>query len=326
MRFAVAISGLLLAAGASALALQEPPYRVRVDVPLVSIEAFVDDVTGKPVTNLKREDFIILEDGQPREITNFSSAETPYHLLLLFDRSASTQNQWPFLLQAVGRLVRQLGEQDRVALAAFDAKPEMVLDWRAPGAMARQTLNMRTNGSGTDVYKALEWAAEETREIKGRKGIVVFTDGIDNRLDSELVRAAGNDVVFRQPAEDGDFEKVLKAVMRAGLPYYFVAINTDVNAGPGVLTTGFEFQRSRQARLRMELVAGRSHGSIYFPTSLPEVGELYERIGRELGNSYSLGFVPASLNDGRFRRVEVRVRTTGMRVTQTRDGYYAGQP
>jgi Ca-activated chloride channel family protein len=312
------IAGLTIGAAG-----QQQPYRVRVDAPHVSLDVFVDDITGKPITTLTREDFTVFEDGQPREITNFSSAETPYNLLLLFDRSSSTQNRWQFLLRAVSRMMEQLGPRDRVALAAFDNKPEMLISWTTPESGSR--LRIRTEGEGTDVYRALEWAAKELRNIKGRKGVLVFTDGIDDRLAKDLVRFDANrEPRIPTPAEDRDFGKVLETVMQSTSPFYFVAVNTDRNSGPEILTSTFELQMRTQARLRMELVADRSNGDIYFPKSLDEVEELYSKIGRELGNSYAIGFTPGSTEaDGKPHRIEVRVRDRGMRVTQSREEYLA---
>src|SRR5260370_18630735 len=45
---------------------------VRISVTLVQVDAVVTDDKGKQVTDLKPEDFQILEDGRPHRITNFS--------------------------------------------------------------------------------------------------------------------------------------------------------------------------------------------------------------------------------------------------------------
>jgi VWFA-related protein len=55
---------------------QAPTFRVTVDA--IEIEAFVVDEQGKPVTGLKREDFEILEDGKPQNITSFSRVDIPF--------------------------------------------------------------------------------------------------------------------------------------------------------------------------------------------------------------------------------------------------------
>jgi len=55
---------------------QVPTFRVNVDA--IEIEAFVIDEQGKPVTGLTREDFEILEDGKPQNITSFSQVDIPF--------------------------------------------------------------------------------------------------------------------------------------------------------------------------------------------------------------------------------------------------------
>jgi len=56
-----------------------PPGVIRITVNLVQVDAVVTDSKGRQVTNLKPEDFEILEDGRPQTITNFSyiSVATP---------------------------------------------------------------------------------------------------------------------------------------------------------------------------------------------------------------------------------------------------------
>ena len=72
MRRGVAILAIGLVA-ASMLA--QSAGQLRVDVQLVSLNFAVDDSAGRPVLDLGRDDFTVLEDGQPREIKTFESAE-----------------------------------------------------------------------------------------------------------------------------------------------------------------------------------------------------------------------------------------------------------
>src|SRR5690242_20030457 len=45
---------------------------IRITVNLVQVDAVVTDSKDKPVTNLEKGDFVILQDGKPQAITNFS--------------------------------------------------------------------------------------------------------------------------------------------------------------------------------------------------------------------------------------------------------------
>ena len=55
------------------LALQEAPYSEVVDVWRHNLDVIVTDREGRPVTGLTARDFEVLEDGKPREITNFAA-------------------------------------------------------------------------------------------------------------------------------------------------------------------------------------------------------------------------------------------------------------
>src|SRR5215471_20570397 len=60
-------------ASQSRVSKEEP---VRISVTLVQVDAVVNDRKGRLVTDLKPEDFEILEDGRPQKITNFSYIST----------------------------------------------------------------------------------------------------------------------------------------------------------------------------------------------------------------------------------------------------------
>jgi VWFA-related protein len=303
----------------------QEPVQLKVDVQLVTLDVYVDTTAGKPVTNLGREDFALFEDGEPRDIRNFESAENPYNILLLFDRSSSTEEQWPFLVRSISGFMQQLPPQHRVALAAFDDKPVMLAGWKSAADFNRQGFEIGTENSGTDVYGALEWASQELRKVKGRKGVIVFTDGVDNRLSKKLVSFDRSGTPSIAPMDvDKDFQKVLRTLAQNQTPIYFVAVNTDKNPAAGTVLNSFDMKQREAARLRMESVANRSNGVLHLPKQIQDVASLYDRIGRELGHSYSLTFTPGrAATAGSYHRIEVRLRDGSMRATPSREGYYA---
>jgi Ca-activated chloride channel family protein len=301
------------------------PLQITVNVDLVTLDFYVEDATGKPITSLRREDFTVLEDGQERPVQYFESAETPYNILLLFDRSASTEDQWLFLAKATSAFVGMLPDRHQVALAAFDDAPEMLLTWRGAREFGRRANPIETRNGGSGVYRALEWTVQESKGVKGRKGVLVFTDGIDNRLSKEVVSfdREGNPRIA-SVASDNDFQKMLKVVTEARMPFYFVAVNTDKNPDQREAFNSFRQQQRIAARERMEVVANRSNGAIHYPQKVEEISSLYEIIGKTLGYGYTLGFEPAhKARDGSFHRIEIRLKDKAMRVHPSRDGYYA---
>jgi Ca-activated chloride channel family protein len=305
---------------------QDAGFTIKMDVALVSVDVGVTDARGVPVMTLTKEDFQVLEDGVPREIRNFAPAGTPYSCLLLFDASGSTQNQWPFLIEAVNGFIRGLGRGDRIEIATFASTVEKLVDWRLargervdvqfrpPGAFGYGA-NPSNQGNSirggpilsTDFYGSLEWAANEARGVNGRRGVIVFTDGQDSR---EV-----------KSQEQSAFHRALSAVEQSETPFFFVGINTDVNSvsPPSAAPRA----QQKRARARMEELAYRSGGRIFLPRKIDDVVPLYADIARDLGSLYTLGFSPVTADNRGYHRIEVRVRGGRLKVSQSRQGYNA---
>jgi Ca-activated chloride channel family protein len=279
---------------------QAPGLALKVEVSLIPLDVAVYDSRGNPVNTLTREDFLIYEEGVLQDIQHFDAADAPYHVLLLFDTSGSTRNQVPFMIEAVNRFFMNMGLNDQVAVASFDVQVAKLLDWRTRGGPSRQ-IALTPRNAGTDFYGALRWAVGELGRIGGRKGALVLTDGIDQRLSL--------------PSEEAEFQRTLRAVEQSQSPFYFIAVYPGGSAAVAPV----------KARQRMEQVAQRSGGRVLFPTTLGDVAPLYERIARELGSSYTLAYGSNRPQaDGTYRRINVTLKRPGLRVSQSRTGYYAG--
>src|SRR5205085_7620822 len=123
---------IILFAIGTAVAAQEIPFTLQVDVPIVSVNIQAQDpITGRAVTNLTKEDFTVFEDGKPQTIRNFSPADDPYNILVMFDCTGSIRNQWSFLRSAMDRFSESLRPQDRIRIDAFGAGAETLRQWTA---------------------------------------------------------------------------------------------------------------------------------------------------------------------------------------------------
>jgi VWFA-related protein len=292
------------------------------------------DAANRPLTNLTQEDFTLLEDGQQREIKNFSSVETPYNILALFDCTGSTREAWPFLLKSLNSFLANLRPQDRVAVLAFGGGTSTILDWTAQGA---EPLNVRMRMPSplcdqTDFYGAIASATDKMRDVSGRRGVIVFTDGVHGGIPSRPANIGGVTMSrFVDPADDRAFLSLRRNVERSGTIFYLIAVNTDltppnVDAGdlfPGTRFTPLSLFNLQQIRSRMEQIAHASGGAIVFAQRNSDTGLLLEKIVRDLGTSYSVSFTPTAIADGQFHRIEVRVNGRGMQIRQSRDGYTA---
>jgi len=310
------------------LVAQEQPFRINVNVALVTVDAIVQDQVGRPVTNLEKSDFEVFEDGEPQDIAYFATSETPRSMLLLFDVSGSTGPQRPFMVQAFNVFLALMRPFDRVALASFAGGLRMLMPWRnIEGKPKDVTVPAPQNLSY--VYSAIEDGLASFKNEKGRRGMIVMTDGRDTTFFNDVI---GSHKV-READADKSFQKLVQNVRKYGIPLYVIAINSDRN--PFESTSDVEYTGVKNAigeagarkyltevRVRMEQLASSTNGRILYPRNLEEVAPLYDAIGRELGRSYSIGYAPANpSNDGRVRKIEVRVRRDSVHVSQSRDSY-----
>jgi VWFA-related protein len=336
LRITVRLLGLAVVT-TTALIGQETLYTLKVDVRLVSVDVTVTDAFGKTVNDLAAMDFQVFENGIPQQIRYFSPVSSPYNIMLLFDRSGSTQHKWPFMQKAVAGFVATLRPQDRIAIDCFDSEIETLASWSDKRDKAIEALERLTTPKATGVtalYQSLQTALRrQFKNVAGRRALVVLTDGRDTSLYRGVIARSR----MLSSEEDRLFQRTLRLAGSQRIPIYFVAMNTDLNFEPN-LSGGDEyrnlqvlFPKSSTAsdylngvRSRMQQLSERSGGRMLYPRKLDDIVPLYEGIGRELGTSYSLGYTPADGRaDGSLRRIEIRTADPALRLTQSRTAYYA---
>ncbi len=293
----------------------------RIDNPQLSLDVAVFDPHGRAVTNLNRSDFELLEDGVPQKISGFTSIDTPYNVLLLFDCRDSTRDRLNLLTAAKARFASQLRPTDRLEIAVFGSDVHVVLDWNSD---RNEEVHFDDNPicKKTDLYGALDWSMKEVRKVAGRRSVVLFSNGFQTEIPRQDKQVNGTKVQrIVPPAKDVEFQKVAKKVMEGGAPFYFIAVDTDLN--PDKPYTDSVQSDLQQVRARMEQLAGESGGRIVFPRESSEVVPLFIQIGRELGSSYSLTYMPQHTKDGNYHTIDVHVRDENYQVEQARKGYTA---
>ena len=140
-----------------------PVYQVVVDVDPVAVDVAVTDRQGRAVTNLTREDFILYEDGQPQNLRGADVVGMPYSILVLVDRSAHEQkSNWPkFVLKSVDLFLKNLRGPDRLAIAGFDDRVAVLVDWRPSKNGNVQKVMIRKSDQHTRFFEAMNWASKK---------------------------------------------------------------------------------------------------------------------------------------------------------------------
>jgi hypothetical protein len=152
---------------------------VKTDTDLVTVPVIATDRGGLYIPNLSKEEFSITEDGVKQELAFFAQTTAPFHVVLMLDTSASTQEKLPLIQKAAYAFVQQLKPDDQVMIISFDDQVRELSDFTNDRNLLKAAINRTASGQGTKVYDAMATALASVGKINGRKAIVIFTDGVD---------------------------------------------------------------------------------------------------------------------------------------------------
>src|SRR5262245_57422923 len=121
-RFFVLISFLLAISGSA----QDFQIRTRVD--LVVVPVTVKAKGDKLISGLKKEDFVVFEDGQPQTVTNFTDDPVPLSAAVIVDTGLAAESLQK-VQQTFPALAGAFSQFDEVAVYRFDKDVVKVLDF-----------------------------------------------------------------------------------------------------------------------------------------------------------------------------------------------------
>ncbi|HEU0173558.1 MAG TPA: VWA domain-containing protein [Blastocatellia bacterium] len=157
---------------------------LKIDTDLVTVPVIASDRADVYVPDLTKDEFTIYEDGVKQEIEFFAAARTPFSVTLMLDTSASTQEKLPRIQRAAKTFLDQLQPADRVKIISFDDGVYELSQFTNDRPELLKAIETMKPGQGTKLYDAIKFALNDLSRVKGRKAIVIFTDGVDWRSDS----------------------------------------------------------------------------------------------------------------------------------------------
>ena len=241
----------------------------------------VTDLDNRSISNIKADEFEVLENNEPREVTSIRTVTAPFNLVLLLDVSGSVDNYVNFIRKAARNFVETVGPTDRISIVTFNDDVHVLSGFSGNKTKLSQSLDMFDAGGGTAYYDALAFVLSDTlRPLKGeRTAVVVLTDGDDNR--SFLA-----------------FNSLLGSIQESGaliyplyVPSGLIAAGASNDPNIGVdplrakymgLTTKAEGEGAKLAEI--------SGGQYYSITQLSQIQAAYDDIVRQLRTAYSVTY------------------------------------
>ena len=153
---------------------------VRVETNLVTLPVVASDRGGRYVPDLKAEEFTVAEDGAEQKVAFFATVSAPFSVVLMIDTSASaTVEKLRQVQDAAVAFVEQLREGDRVKVISFDDEVRDLCDFTSDRGALASAIRSTRRGKGTRLYDAFDLAYRSLARLKGRKAVIVLTDGVD---------------------------------------------------------------------------------------------------------------------------------------------------
>lgn len=289
----------------------QEPGAIRVEVNLVNVIATVLDASGRPLADLPRDAFEILEEGRAQKIEVFESeTQQPLDLALMVDTSLSTLKEFRFEQEAAARFIRQvLRGNDRMAVYAFSEEVTQLTGFSSDVRMLQDAVRAMELGSGTSLYDAVYLASQTLQDRPdGRRRVIV------------LVTDAG------ETTSAATYEDTRRMALRSEAMLYTILVRP-VKSESGRNTAGEH---------ALITITDGTGGAMYYPAAPDEFTTVFDRINQELRTQYRLGYYPVPRPPERaYRRIELRVKgceeaagdtkTAGKCLLRYRKGYFTGQ-
>jgi VWFA-related protein len=392
-RITIAVSLAACLAAVLSAQQQTPPAqpRFRVEVNYVEVDAVVTDAQGNFVRNLTRDDFEVLEDGKPQQVSAFSVIDLPIdrgdapllapevvpdvrsnarefdgriYLVILDDLHTAPLRSQRVKAAARQFIERYFGANDLAAVVSTSGRSDASQEFtnnrvrllravdhfmgQKPRSATLEKLDqyhmLRGTPRGNDrlrdpleferalkarnMLDTLENAAKWMASIQGRrKAIVLIGEGIDYDITNPFEHQDAS--VIRD-----DLREAITAATRSNVTIYSVDPRGITTSGDDAieLSGTTEDPSMRLDTLGLQNEVRMSQDSLR--TLSEETGGFavlnandfrsgFERIQRDNSTYYMLGYYSSNeRRDGRYRKIEVRVKQPGLRV-RARRGYVA---
>jgi Ca-activated chloride channel family protein len=337
----VAVAAVLIASLTAVRAQERPTgqgFSFKTGVELINVNVSVADATNRFVSGLRKEDFIVYEDGKPQAISQFESERVPVSLGIALDTSGSMLGEKIAAAQAALNrfLFDLLGPDDEIFLYRFDSRPDLVQPWTTDRMALSRALGAVQPRGGTAMYDAIADAVPMAQSgTRRKKALVVISDGNDTSSQTRVpelqqlihesevlvyaigIDGSGGPAYTSNPSPGGTWQPPIPLPFPGRRPRIIVPPRPAPPPPRSGRNTG---DRVNVEALRT--ITDDSGGRTEVISSNRDLDPATAGIADELSKQYFLGYISSVPKDGRWHTIEVLVRR-GNYTVRARKGFIA---
>ena len=267
---------------------------IAVEVPVVTIDVVATTQRGDILTNLKKENFKVTDDGVSQTITNFGPTDSPITMVLLLEFSSRGFYQYMAYLGKYWSqaLLPVLQQKDWIALETFDMKTHLEVDFtqnKMEVAQALQRLYF-PGFSESNVFDAILDTVDEMKDVRGKKSIIVMASGVDTFSKHNL-------------------DQTMKALRQTDVTIFCIGLGQAyMNFADPAGRRSMMQLNYLQAENQLKTFARETGGQAWFPQFDGEMPGVFQDVAAFLRHQYSLSYTPTNgAKDGKFHKVKVEL-------------------
>jgi VWFA-related protein len=291
---------------------QDPgQFKIGVEVNLVTVPVTVRRPAGGFVKGLPKSAFRVTEDGEEQEILMFAQEGLPTNIAIVLDISGSVRSEWGSIKFATRKFVENLKPDDRFSLTCFNIETRLKMDWGNESDRLEDVLTSIYCKDNTNLWDTIYVVAKDVfKGIKGKKAMIIMSDGLDNN----------SSVSYKEALDAAVHSEAAVYVVSKTQAVRTAFISSAAQAG---VYSGIPEQEFLQANMTLSKLAYETGGRVLYPTNFGQLGNVYAEVDEELRNQYTLGYISTNtVKDGSYRRIDVRVNAPEVAIS-ARPGYYA---
>jgi VWFA-related protein len=286
---------------------QEVQLRLKTELVRVPV-VVIDKDREQLYTELRKENFTLLEDGVPQTIAAFESEKAPLTMVLLLEASGLTRYLRDEIIWPAGLFVsRVLEPQDYASLVTFDLRPRVLSDFTRNRQQLLDELNSLNYGlpafHESNLFDAVKFVLrggeldkveyKGLAEVKGRTGVLLIASGIDtfSRI---------------------NYDEAREIVASTGTPVYSIGIGELAYLYAEPYLSGAQRLTFLQAQNTLNTLAEESGGRFYSVRFEGALKPVLESIAAMLRYQYTLYYSPSNPPaEGEKREIKLLVDVNG---------------